>query len=210
MWGFVVRKLAAAPGSIAKSQCELCRDDGKVQEPMGSGPACDGRMVRRKYDLPEYNSLLSEDTFMKKAITVVALAILLGGTALSFATETEHVDFRVLPAPGKVVIDGKADDWDLSGSLLICSDVENYRNEYASWQSAMYDAENLYLLSRWIDTTPLNNPGLCGSDMGFPGDCLQVRIITSASGRPTPRPTTPTPARRRPTSRPGGAGIAAM
>ena len=116
-------------------------------------------------------------------------AMLCGATFAAYvgnaaATETENVDFRILPAPGKVDIDGKLDDWDLSGSLFICSDVENCREQYASWQSAMYDAQNLYLLSRWIDTTPLNNPGLCGSDMGFAGDCLQVRIITSSSGRP--------------------------
>ena len=116
-------------------------------------------------------------------LSAIALAASLCAAA-ALATETENVDFRVLPAPGKVVVDGKMDDWDLSGSLFICSDVENCRNEYASWQSAMYDAENLYLLSRWIDTTPLNNPGLCGSDMGFQGDCLQVRIITSSSGTP--------------------------
>ncbi len=100
------------------------------------------------------------------------------------ATETEHLDYHVLPAPGKVVVDGKVDDWDLSGSLFICSDVENCRDEYASWQSAMYDSQNLYLLSRWIDATPLNNPGICGSDMGFQGDCLQVRIITAPPESP--------------------------
>ena len=54
----------------------------------------------------------------------------------------------------------------------------------------MYDAENLYLLSRWIDLTPLNNPGLVGSDMGFQGDCLQVRTSQLLRDRPTPRPTT--------------------
>ncbi len=119
---------------------------------------------------------------MKRAIPIIVFVVSLCGYGLSLATETEHVEFRILPAPGRVVIDGKADDWDLSGSMLICSDVENYRNEYASWQSAMYDAENLYLLSRWIDLTPLNNPGLVGSDMGFQGDCLQVRIITATAG----------------------------
>lgn len=118
---------------------------------------------------------------------VLGCAMLTACATGAAATETEHVDFRVLPAPGKVVVDGQVDDWDLSGSLLICSDVENCRDEYASWQSAMYDAENLYLLSRWIDKTPLNNPGLCGSDMGFQGDCLQVRIITSGSGKPEAR-----------------------
>ena len=46
----------------------------------------------------------------------------------------------------------------------------------------MFDDENLYLLSRWNDATPLNNPGLCGSDAGFAGDCLQVRLILDSTG----------------------------
>ena len=117
------------------------------------------------------------------------LAFALWGFAQgAMATETENTDFRILPAPGKVTIDGKFDDWDLSGSMFICSDVEYYRDQFASWQSAMYDSQNLYLLTRWIDTTPMNNPGFCGSDMGFQGDCLQVRFMIAPSGViPNPR-----------------------
>jgi hypothetical protein len=110
------------------------------------------------------------------------LIIVFLSIAALHATETENLGIRVLPAPGKVVVDGNFDDWELSGSMLICSDMENRRNEYASWQSAMYDVENLYLLSCWIDQTPLNNPSLVGSDLGFAGDCLQVRIIASSAG----------------------------
>jgi hypothetical protein len=101
----------------------------------------------------------------------------------SFATETEHTRYKVFRADAPITVDGSWEDWDLTGSMLICSDVENYRDQFASWQCAAYDDENLYLLSRWIDTTPLNNPGLFGSDMGFAGDCLQVRIILDATGQ---------------------------
>ena len=31
----------------------------------------------------------------------------------------------------------------------------------------MYDSQNLYLLARWIDPTPMNNPGVTSGDMGF-------------------------------------------
>ena len=48
----------------------------------------------------------------------------------------------------------------------------------ATWFHAMYDAEHLYLLARWSDETPLNNPGQTMADNGFNGDCLQFRIIT--------------------------------
>ena len=104
-----------------------------------------------------------------------------GGAAL--ATETEHLGMQVLPAPTKVVIDGKFDDWDLTGGILACSDAETLRDQYSMWFHTMYDAENLYLLARWKDPTPLNNPGVKG-DMGFAGDCLQFRTVTTdAAGK---------------------------
>jgi len=112
---------------------------------------------------------------------------LLTALSVALATETENTDYRILPAPGKVVVDGKFDDWDLSGSMFICSDAENYRDQYSSWQSAMYDSTNLYLLSRWTTATPMSNPGICGSDMGWGGDCLQVRMIISSAGLPDPK-----------------------
>ena len=105
------------------------------------------------------------------------LAAILAAGSLQ-ATETEHLGMQVLPATGKVVIDGAFADWDLTGGILACSDVENLRDQYSMWFHAMYDGENLYLLARWKDPAPLNNPGVQG-DMGFQGDCLQVRTLTT-------------------------------
>ena len=65
------------------------------------------------------------------------------------ATETENQVIRILPAPGKVAVDGKFDDWDLSGGIFACGDVERLRDQYGVWFHAMYDAENIYLLARW-------------------------------------------------------------
>ena len=93
------------------------------------------------------------------------------------ATETENIGVRILPAPGKVIVDGKIADWDLSGGIFCCGDVENQRTQFATWLFAMYDAENLYLLARFVDPTPLNNPGQVEGDYGFAGDCLQFRTI---------------------------------
>ena len=110
---------------------------------------------------------------MAFGLLTVSLAI----TALH-ATETENLGIRVLPAPGKVVVDGEIGDWDLSAGVFTCSDVEHQRGSMATWCHAMYDAKNLYLLVRWNDETPLNNPGQTIADNGFNGDCLQFRIIT--------------------------------
>jgi hypothetical protein len=102
------------------------------------------------------------------------LALLLASLAL--ATETENQGLRVVPAPGKVVIDGNLGDWDLSAGIFACGDVEHLRDQFALWMHAMADADNLYLVARWKDPTPLNNPETAGGH-GFNGDCLQVRFI---------------------------------
>ncbi|OPZ31320.1 MAG: hypothetical protein BWZ02_00280 [Lentisphaerae bacterium ADurb.BinA184] len=94
------------------------------------------------------------------------------------ATETENLGIRILSAPGKVAVDGKFDDWDLTGGVFTTGDAENLRAKLATWFHAMYDAESLYLLTRWIDQTPMSNPGTSKGDYGFAGDCLQARIIT--------------------------------
>jgi sugar lactone lactonase YvrE len=98
--------------------------------------------------------------------------------AAAVATETENLNFSFLPA-GRVVVDGKADDWDLSAGVFACGDAENAREKFAVWIHGMYDAEKLYLLARWVDPTPMNNPGSVKGDYGFRGDCLQFRIVTA-------------------------------
>lgn len=95
------------------------------------------------------------------------------------ATPTENNGLRVLPAPAHVVIDGKTDDWDLSAGIFCCDDVENQRDHIAVWLHAMYDKDYLYILARYTDETPLNNPGQTIADYGFAGDCLQFRVITN-------------------------------
>ena len=109
------------------------------------------------------------------AAVAIFCAAVLAATG-SRATETENHGIRVLPAPGPVAIDGKADDWDLSGGIFACGETEHLRDAYAVWIHAMYDSNYLYILARWNDDTPLNNPETKGGH-GFNGDCLQVRFI---------------------------------
>jgi len=112
---------------------------------------------------------------MWKSSLVVASALLIAGGA--WATESENFGISILPAPGKMTIDGKISDWDLSGGRFICSDPEALREKLACWFHVMYDNDNLYVLARWIDETPLNNPGSTKGDYGFAGDCLQFRTV---------------------------------
>jgi hypothetical protein len=117
-----------------------------------------------------------------KFVTRCSAAVLAGlmvSVSAASATETENLNMRVLPVPGKVTVDGKIDDWDLSGGVFACGAVETSRDKFAVWIHAMYDKENLYVVARWIDQTPMNNPGSSKGDYGFRGDCLQLRFITA-------------------------------
>ncbi|HUT32340.1 MAG TPA: PQQ-binding-like beta-propeller repeat protein [Planctomycetota bacterium] len=126
---------------------------------------------------------------MKHASLACIVAACVLATGSGQATETENLGIQVLPAPGKVVVDGKADDWDLSGGVFACGDAENLRDKLACWFHLMYDADNLYLLARWVDETPMNNPGSSRGDYGFAGDCLQTRLVTAPGDRDKERTT---------------------
>ncbi len=116
-----------------------------------------------------------------KTLTALVLILILGLAAFQpvRATETENLGIHVLPAAKPPALDGSLTGWDLSGGVFACGDVENTREQYSVWFHAMCDAENLYLLARWIDPTPLNNPGQTIGGFGWNGDCLQVRFITN-------------------------------
>ena len=114
-------------------------------------------------------------TFSFIAFLALAVLALIGRAG---ATPTENLGLQVLPAPGPVVVDGKYTDWDLSGSVFASDNVETQRDDYAVWLCAMYDAKNLYILARFQDKTPLNNPGQTIANYGFAGDSLQIRTIT--------------------------------
>ena len=116
---------------------------------------------------------------MNKFLLVLGLMILLlSPLGRVGATPTENLGLQVLPAPGPVVVDGQYSDWDLSGSVFASDDVETQRDDYAVWLAAMYDRANLYILARFNDRTPLNNPGQTIANYGFAGDSLQIRTIT--------------------------------
>ncbi len=83
----------------------------------------------------------------------------------------------VVPAPGKVAVDGDLKDWDLSGEILTY--VVEASMDYQSARTAfMYDREALYVSSRVADPTPLLNQAdpAVNPDFGWDGDAFQFRL----------------------------------
>lgn len=94
--------------------------------------------------------------------------------------ETTNSFLRIVPAPGPVRIDGRLNDWDLSGSILCCYDLARLRNTHSVRAAAMYDARYLYLCFHFNDRTPLVNhiDPRQEPDGGWKADAVQVRIQT--------------------------------
>jgi len=127
--------------------------------------------------------------FMKKVknmyrITSVIFELFIASIFLVFipvsAVQTENRGIHAVPCPGKVVIDGKLDDWDLSGQVLQCYDVEALKDTYSGQVAMMYDAENFYVSIHWKDSMPMGNSHdpHYQADKGWAGDAVQLRIKT--------------------------------
>jgi hypothetical protein len=132
------------------------------------------RMKTRKNR--EYH--LRRTTIFVVACSAWALAL---GPAMAVAQQsTQAVGMHATPAPGKVVIDGKLDDWDLSGSQLMCYDVAAMKDRLSGTVAFMWDAENYYVSIRWRDPSPMVNgfDPLIDYGNSWRGDCVHLRIKT--------------------------------
>jgi hypothetical protein len=110
--------------------------------------------------------------------------------------QTQNEGFSAVPAPstgsllredatagtagqaGKVTIDGKLDDWDLSGQIWSFADT-SVRDSFSVKTAAMWDADHLYLSFLWRDPMPLNsiiNPEF-DPERGWVADAVQLRIL---------------------------------
>jgi WD40 repeat protein len=114
---------------------------------------------------------------------IASLLALLAMAALLLpvrATQTDNHGIHAVPAPGPVMIDGKLDDWDLSGQIFMCYDIESLKDVYSAKIAAMYDADNLYLSVHWTDPNPMCNSHDPHYQAGkaWAGDCVQFRFKT--------------------------------
>ncbi|MGI6495616.1 MAG: FlgD immunoglobulin-like domain containing protein [Kiritimatiellia bacterium] len=92
-------------------------------------------------------------------------------------TMSFNSEIAVLPAPGAVTIDGLDGDWDLSAGVWSYNDpliVERY----SVWTHMMWDAKGVYMLARYVDSSPMKNAA-AGKDfsMSWRADCYQARVV---------------------------------
>lgn len=116
------------------------------------------------------------------ACAVVSTTILTGATAAEnmIGRQSQNEGLPVVPAPRRVVIDGKLDDWDFSGRIWCFAD-QAIRNRYSTELAAMWDDEALYLGIKWRDPTPMYNmidPAFNPND-GWKSDSVQIRAKTA-------------------------------
>ena len=112
---------------------------------------------------------------MKTIINLLIVCSLLAMPAFA-GTQTENYGIPVLPVPSKIVIDGRFDDWDLTGGIFACDNVEEQRDRHSAWLHAMYDQDNLYVLARVTGS-------FRHSDRRPAGSTLRMHMLT-APGTP--------------------------
>lgn len=115
-----------------------------------------------------------------RALGLASLAALLFFGPATRASQTDNHGIHAVPVARAVAIDGKLDDWDLSGQVLMCYDLESLRDLYSAQVALMYDAAHLYVGIRWKDPLPLGNAHdpRYEADKGWAGDALQMRFKT--------------------------------
>jgi len=108
-------------------------------------------------------------------LTVLALLFAAGTPAL--AQRAINRGFHAVPAPEKVIIDGKLDEWDTSGAITSCKDVSDLLDVESCRVAAMWDNECIYLSFVFRDPTPMVNKidPRTMSGNGWRSDAVQLR-----------------------------------
>lgn len=122
-------------------------------------------------------------------MTKQLLLMLLGSMTLATAVhaqdgenmlgrQTQNEGFCAVPAKSPVTIDGKLDEWDLSGQIWSYAD-SSVRDSFSVKTAAMWDADNLYLGFVWRDPMPLNSmvDPKFDAERGWVADAVQLRML---------------------------------
>ncbi|MHC1769963.1 MAG: FlgD immunoglobulin-like domain containing protein [Verrucomicrobiia bacterium] len=84
----------------------------------------------------------------------------------------------IVPPPGPVAIDGRLDDWDVSGQIEVFVTQET-AGTMSARIAAMFDEEALYLSGDFRDPTPMMNQHdpLVNAEKAWDADALQFRLV---------------------------------
>ena len=117
---------------------------------------------------------------MRTAPVLAVLCALAAVPAPLAAMQTDNHGIHAVPAPGTVAVDGRLDDWDLSGQVLMCYDIENLKDVYSGRVAMMHDRDAWYVAIHWKDPIPLGNSHdpRFQAEKGWAGDCVQLRVKT--------------------------------
>lgn len=115
---------------------------------------------------------------------ILACGLLLWAPAahayVAIVNKTDHSEIHVVPPPGKVVIDGRLGDWDLSGAITMFID-EASKASYSVRGAMMYDKEFLYVGAKVKDPTPMRNNYSFGGEAGkaWDADAIQIFLVSN-------------------------------
>jgi hypothetical protein len=118
-------------------------------------------------------------TIYRNAIAaILGMAMLAGSVAQADSGRGRHRQLYVTPAPGEVRIDGKLDDWDLSGQIEMFV-IEATRSTMNAKIAAMYDDEAIYISGEVRDPTPMMNrhDPKTNADRAWDADAVQFRLV---------------------------------
>ena len=81
-----------------------------------------------------------EKTLKNNVVGLLTLLCLAGASQQALAQQSDNHALHAVPA-GKAVVDGKLDDWDLSGQIEVYANFKT-RNSDSAKVAAMYDKDN--------------------------------------------------------------------
>jgi hypothetical protein len=113
-------------------------------------------------------------------VTGILLAACTTQAYVALVNKADHTEIHVVPVPGPVTIDGRLDDWDLSGANLMYLD-ESSKQSYSVRGAMMYDKDYLYFGAQVKDPTPMINNYTFGGEvnMSWNADAIQIFLLAN-------------------------------
>jgi hypothetical protein len=121
-----------------------------------------------------------------RRVLAVGVVLLVAAALRAQSGRGRHKRLFAVPRPGPVTLDGRLDDWDLSGRILVYVIRETSEMQSARF-ALMYDADALYLAAAVRDPSPMMNrhdPRVDGHK-AWDADACQFRMVLDpAQGYP--------------------------